>query len=109
MAVPEDVDKVIQIARASRGDDRHFNRVGKGLCQADVVTGLGPVGIHAGEEEFAGRARLIHTHGLGAIVYQVKRRTELSAEIGALTFREAYGVKGLPVEKSAVGDGVLAG
>jgi len=55
-AFAEDIDHVIEVACAAAGDDGDGDGFADGAGEGDVVTGLGAVGVHAGEEDFTGAA-----------------------------------------------------
>ena len=53
---------VVQRPHPARGDHRHMHSVGDGARQGDVITGLGAVAIHGGQQDFAG-AEIDHAPG----------------------------------------------
>lgn len=52
----EDFDHVIEVSGTAAGDDGDADGGRHGGGEFDVVAGLGAIGIHAGEEDFAGTA-----------------------------------------------------
>lgn len=52
-AMVEGIDKVIEGAGAAAGDDRDGHGVADGAGEGAIVAGLGAIGVHAGEEDFA--------------------------------------------------------
>ena len=49
--------KVLNAARAAAGDHRDGDGGGDGLEEGDVISGLGAVAVHRGEQDFAGAFR----------------------------------------------------
>ena len=49
----EDLDHVLEVSGATAGDDRDADCGGNRGRKLDVVAGLGAIGVHAGEENFA--------------------------------------------------------
>ena len=54
LAFDDGVDHVLRAATAAGRDDRHADGFGDGAREGDVVAVEGAVGVHAGEEDFAG-------------------------------------------------------
>ena len=74
MAVADTFDQVIQRADATRGNDGHLHGIGHRPRQGNVITGLGPVAIHGGEQNFAGAKR-------DEIVVELYRPRPLQADL----------------------------
>ena len=48
------VGKMLQIADAARSNHRNFHGIGHGAGQRQIESVLGPVTVHAGQQDFAG-------------------------------------------------------
>ena len=48
--VPEHIHQVVQVAGPAGGNDGNLNRIREGAGQPDVIAGLGPVSVHAGQQ-----------------------------------------------------------
>ena len=48
------IDEVLQVADTAGGDDRNLDGIGDGAGQRQIKTVLGPVAVHAGQQDFPG-------------------------------------------------------
>ena len=87
LAFGEHFDEVFGLARAAGGDDGNAGGAGDGAGQGAVEAGLDAVGVHGGEQDFAGAERFAARgpfDGVDAFVDAAAFGVDVPAAAGAL-------------------------